>query len=309
MGNRKRSPVTEIHVDTGALSRLMADSAMALALAKRAHHMDWLVVIPWSTFLELFATALGDWFVRNAKGILRLREQLGERLRVGHDVNAIFQLEIQRRLVSTPLLSPEDEIKLFGVLRDIALVEDSERLANFEVSVTINNWKNERESNSAMYRQISREWITQQEWTFLEVAELFKHYEPQHIPESMYEKMASQILGRPSFPVSKIMHETRRYRCVRCWLALVSLVMLGDCIPSAMLSQHPMGRWLKSSRNDYYDAAIAAASAYGSVLVTQDNGLSERCRFLHNRGFIGFSAMPWEALLHLSGAKSVLRPS
>lgn len=55
-------------------------------------------------------------------------------------------------------------------------------------------------------------------------------------------------------------------------------------------------RWMKSDRNNWFDAGVAASAAYMDAFVTKDKNLMKRCRWLRKHGCLTFETVTLEQL-------------
>jgi hypothetical protein len=121
-------------------------------------------------------------------------------------------------------------------------------------------------------------------------------YGPRSIPDYIFERTLRDFADRPGFLMKRLYRDRDRFLSLRAWAALIHMELLSDSIPPDLRNQHHITSWLKSDRNNRFDAGIAASAAYVDAFVTQDDNLTKRCRWLRKHGCLLFETMTLEQL-------------
>src|SRR5205823_4899869 len=127
----------------------------------------------------------------------------------------------------------------------------------------------------------------------LELAQL----SPARLPAWLLEIVLHRLLSRTDVPASQVMERPGRYPFLIAWTGLLFLWVAGLGVPAEHRTQHPVLSGLKTHRNDYLDAQIAAEAARAAILVAEDKGLIDRCELLRTHGCIQFQSMDLGAFL------------
>ena len=122
---------------------------------------------------------------------------------------------------------------------------------------------------------------------------------PATLPSWLLELVLHRLLARTDVPTSQILEQPGRYPFLVAWTGLVFLWVAALGVPAEHRTQHPILSALRTNRNDYLDAQIAAEAARAAILVAEDKGLIDRCELLRARGCIQFHSMDLDAFLRV----------
>ncbi|NTX33043.1 hypothetical protein HUA78_01195 [Myxococcus sp. CA033] len=289
----------EIQFDTDAMSNLLCRPAALTALIRAARHGAWSVFISLDVLSELLSSSSQKHLRARAEGLLRLFAELEGQFHTSLGTSEIWPVELDRVVASTPRAPKKRDESVRTVLTDLVRARDPTATGAREVREELMGKKAVWEQQAIQDRRRFRDLFIEKRLKFRSLVSELRAYGPSMVPEGIYTIVLRDIVERPHFPVSKLFRNTRRYRSIRTWAALQHLMMFAETVPPDILNQHPMGRWLRSGRNDVFDAAVAAGAAYSDLLVTEDAILTERCRFLRNRQCIGFRPIGLDELLRL----------
>jgi hypothetical protein len=287
----------EIQFDTDAMSNLLHQPPGPTALVRAARAGGWEVFISLDVLTELLSGSAREHLRVRAEGLLRLFDGLKGQFHTSLKASEIWPLELDQALASTPRAPEERDEHVRDFLGDLVRAEDPTAAGAREVREELMGWKSSWERQTTQNRRQLRALFVENRLSFRNLVTEMKAYGPSMVPEWIYTSVLRDIIDRPQFPVSKLIRNTRRYRSIRAWSALLNMMMIAETVPPGILNQHPMGRWLRSGRNDAFDAAVGAGAAYSDVLVTEDAILTERCRFLRNRKCISFKTIGLDELL------------
>ncbi|MCE9669807.1 hypothetical protein LY474_18580 [Myxococcus stipitatus] len=278
------------------MSNLLRRPAELTALIRAARHGAWSVFISLDVLSELLSSSSREHLLTRAEGLLRLFAELEGQFHISLGASEIWPVELDHVVASTPRAMGRDEsVRTF--LAYLVRMGDPSAAGARAVREELMEWKAAREQQANENRCRLRTLFREKGLTFRGSVADLRGYGPSRVLELIYTSLLRDTVARPHFPVSKLFRNSRRYRSIRTWSALLHLMMFAEAVPPDILNQHPMGRWMRSGRNDAFDAAVAAGAAYSDLLVTEDASLTERCRFLRNRQCIGFRPVGLDELL------------
>ncbi len=120
---------------------------------------------------------------------------------------------------------------------------------------------------------------------------------PATLPAWILELVLHQLLARIDLPAAQITEQPGRYPFLLAWAALLFTWVAALGVPAHQRTKHPVLTGMKTHRNDFLDAQIAAEAARADVFITEDKGLIARCEVLRAGACIQFRSMALEPFL------------
>ncbi|WP_225411677.1 hypothetical protein [Stigmatella hybrida] len=226
--------------------------------------------------------------------LFRLAERLRDVFLVACSARQLWPLELDQ-CISAVLPAPDFSTAM-SQIQHVALTGKIEGTDLSQIAHTVKGWKQDREEKSVLERVQGRAFFEQQGMSARGLGIELGKYGPRSIPEWFLESALRELAGRPSFFVKRFYRERDRFLSLRAWAALSHMVMFSDSIPPDWRNQHPITSWMKSDRNNWFDAGVAASAAYVDAFVTQDANLTKRCRWLRKRECLTFETLTLEQL-------------
>jgi predicted nucleic acid-binding protein len=289
----------KIQLDTSSISEVLKTNETLLSFVTLAQRRRWKVSISRLVLQELFVTSAREWQVARCEQLLKLSEQLRGAFLIASSAREVWPIELDQR-VSAALATP-DFLKAMSQIRHVALTGKSEETELPLLGTAAREWKEAREEKSVLERAQGRAFFTQEGMTARGIGVELEKYGPRSIPEWIFESALRDLAGRPSFLVRRLYRERDRFLSLRAWAALIHMVMYADSIPPDLRTQHPNTSWLRSDRNNWFDAGVAASAAYVDAFITQDGNLTKCCRWLRKHQCLAFETMTLEQLYARGG--------
>ncbi|HEX5750742.1 MAG TPA: hypothetical protein VFZ09_31240 [Archangium sp.] len=282
-------------LDTSSLSAAIDNDKAVAAFTGLVRRSKMRFLIAREALDEAFAGVSGEKLVQKALRLERLFASLGSAIDVAELGNVICMLEAKGRIASTPLLNIQERKEIARELAVIkaggsalsVLKKASTRVGEYKAE-TRDVWKGAIEEGMQKYRA--------KKWSARELGESLLNFGPEHIDTTVLMGVLTQSMGLPPTECVWVLRRTERYKSLRAYLAMAQVLILGSSVPADLISQHPLLRRLKYHPNHHMDMMIASSAAYADFFVTEDKNLTELCRFLRNRGCLGFRSCSLSAL-------------
>jgi len=285
-----------VQFDTQAIGLILDRDDLAEALADAASRENWFLSVSRTVLDETFAMNNERFQLERARRLLQLRLRLRNKFFLALSLHDLIDKELSERIHSPVELPPAENQLLYGLL-DMAVSAGNRQVSHLgEVPTWVRNWKDLREVDSVKHRQESATLYKKQGWKVRTIGETLDRYSMKDL-DWLIAAIVRRRFKRERYQMSSIHARPKRFKALLSWAALATLVMYSEFIPNDRLHEHPNTRMLRRTRNDWYDAAVAAAAAYSDVLVTGDVILSQRCAFLRQRGQLHFRTITLTELL------------
>jgi len=285
-----------VQFDTQAIGLILDRDDLAEALADAASRENWFLSVSRTVLDETFAMNNERFQLERARRLLQLRLRLRNKFFLALSLHDLIDKELSERIHSPVELPPAENQLLYGLL-DMAVSAGNRQVSHLgEVPTWVRNWKDLREVDSVKHRQESATLYKKQGWKVRTIGETLDRYSMKDL-DWLIAAIVRRRFKRERYQMSSIHARPKRFKALLSWAALATLVMYSEFIPNDRLHEHPNTRMLRRTRNDWYDAAVAAAAAYSDVLVTGDVILSQRCAFLRQRGQLHFCTITLTELL------------
>lgn len=288
----------KIQLDTSSVSEVMKTDEALDSFVAMARKRRWKVSI--SRFvLEELLSGSAEKQITACGQLFRLAERLRDVFLIACSARQLWPLELDQCI--SAVLPVSDFSTAMSQIQHVALTRRIEGTDLSQIANTVKGWKQDREEKSVLMRAQGRAFFKQEGMTALGLGIELEKYAPKMIPDWILESAIKELAGRPSFIVKRIYRERDRFLSLRAWAALSHMVMFSDSIPPDLRNQHPITSWMKSDRNNWFDAGVAASAAYVDAFVTQDANLTKRCRWLRKRGCLTFETLTLEQLYARQG--------
>jgi len=281
----------EIHLDTSAINRLNAEKLAQLIKATKAR--DGLLYVPASMIDEFLACEEDERLMNAAIVLQTLLKQHFNLCRMGQTSRFIWTLEVSGPPVTgTPYLVSTERTRTLRAIQLLAHHNDRLSLAS-RIRDSIGNQKQLHadpkvgEALKAQYAELAASGRA--------IGETLEGIADSKPLAWLLEIILAESKSKTT-RVSDIWADRRRFATLLAWATLTCLWELSEIIDTSHLNQHPLLAHLRRSRrghkeNDLWDIEIAASAGHGTILLTNDTGLRERCDFLRDKNCVFFEAM------------------
>ncbi|MCY1003709.1 hypothetical protein OWM54_41855 [Myxococcus sp. MISCRS1] len=289
-----------VQFDTNEIGSILEDDARSDELADAAVRSGWSLSLSGSVLPEVLAMNHERSQLARARNLLRLRKTMRSQFFIAAGFSDLVDHELSHRITSPVELDPRYGTTLYGHLH-MAVEANNRTVGRLEeFSKFMAKWKAGNYPMSKENQAAGAAHWAKVGYSVPQVGALLESYSTSQIPDWLVERVVRGVHGRSRYQLQSIFVRPRRFKALLGWCSLANLIMFGDFIPPTRRGEHRLATLLKSGKNDWYDAAVAASCAYADVFVTADDNLAGRCKFLRQRGCLHFQTMTYAELLGLA---------
>ncbi|WP_147446749.1 hypothetical protein [Corallococcus sp. CA047B] len=286
-----------VQFDTDAFGKALDSESLSGALVEKALECGWSVSISQTVFSEVLGMDNNHYQLIRAQRLLWLRQRLGDRFFLAQGLEDLVSAELSGRVGSPLALSPQELNAVFGRLHDAVEAKSRDAGMLYIFPAWMEVYKGGARTRAVQTRRELAEIWVERGITAKSVAVALSAYSVSTIPDWIVAKIVREKERRARYQIKSIYARPKRFKALLGWSALANLTMFGELVPTDRLSGAPGVQMLKRGANDWYDAAVAASSAYCSTFVTNDKTLASRCDFLYGRGCLHFQTASLSDLL------------
>ncbi|WP_147450137.1 hypothetical protein [Corallococcus carmarthensis] len=288
-----------VQFDTNTFGDVLENEGCLELLVDMAPKLDWWVSISLTALPEVLGMDDEHYQLSRARRILELRQRLGGRFFIARGWESLAFCELSVG-IDSPLHLPSPEVdEIYYYLRTAVETQSRDAGRMFVFTKAMREYKrNAREMFDRNKQRLASIW-RDQKITPRTMGSMLAKYTVASVPDWLVSGLVRDKYGRSRYQLRSIYARPKRFKAILGWSSLVNMVMFADIIPPGLISGHPSLGMLKRHDNDWYDAGVAASSAYCDVFVTHDKTLRQRCEFMCGKGMFHF---------RLTGLKELLGP-